>query len=228
MIYEFDGCVLDRTTQELRRDGELVHVEPQVLAVLELLVANRDRMVTKIELLDEVWGDRFVSESALTSRIKLARKACGDSGREQRIVKTVHGRGYRFVADVVERRPGRDAPPAPRAGQPSVTSGASARAVVGRESELMVMEELVDATRAGARRTAFVTGEPGAGKSTLIAEVVERADGSRAGTSPGAAACEPAAAASNPTSVSSTRSRSCRSSRRTPCATRSRGWHRPG
>ncbi len=100
MIYEFDACVLDTSLQQLWRDREPVHVEPQVLAVLEHLAANNDRVITKIELLDEVWGDRFVSESALTSRIKLARKACGDNGREQRIVKTVHSRGYRFVAEV--------------------------------------------------------------------------------------------------------------------------------
>jgi DNA-binding winged helix-turn-helix (wHTH) protein len=102
VIYEFDACVLDTGTQQLWRDGEVVHVEPQVLAVLEYLAANSDRMVTKIELLDEVWGDRFVSESALTSRIKSARKATGDDGRTQGVIRTVHGTGYTFVAEVVE------------------------------------------------------------------------------------------------------------------------------
>ncbi len=106
MVYEFDNRVLDAATQQLTCDGEPVHVEPQALALLEYLVTNHDRLVTKIELLDEVWGDRFVSESALTSRIKLARKACGDSGREQRIIKTVHSRGYRVIAEVRTRRPG--------------------------------------------------------------------------------------------------------------------------
>ena len=91
VIYEFGDCVLDTATQELMRQGEPVPVEPQVFAVLELLIVNRDRVVTKIDLLDHVWGDRFVSESALTSRIKLARQACGDSGRAQRLIKTVHG-----------------------------------------------------------------------------------------------------------------------------------------
>ena len=73
-----------------------------IFNVCENLVVNSDRMVAKNELMDEVWGDRFVSESAVSSRIKLARQAVGDSGREQHVIKTMHGRGYRFVADVVE------------------------------------------------------------------------------------------------------------------------------
>ena len=102
MIYDFGACRLDTATQELSVQGEPVHVEPQVLAVLEHLLANRDRVVTKIELLDEVWGDRFVSESALTSRIKLARQACGDNGREQKVIKGWPRREFK-----IEARPGR-------------------------------------------------------------------------------------------------------------------------
>ncbi len=77
-------------------------VEPQVFDVLAHLVRHRDRVVPKAELLDEIWGDRFVSESALTSRIKSARRAIGDTGRDQRVIKTIHSRGYRFVAGVVD------------------------------------------------------------------------------------------------------------------------------
>ena len=170
MIYEFDTCVLDTATQQLSCDGEVVHTEPQVLAVLEYLLANHDRVVTKIELLDEVWGDRFVSESALTSRIKLARKACGDSGREQRIVKTVHGRGYRLVAGVVERRPDS---PAPRRSPGTTPTGT---ALVGRDAELAILDETLAATAAGERRVAFITGVTGVGKSALLSEVLERID----------------------------------------------------
>jgi pimeloyl-ACP methyl ester carboxylesterase/DNA-binding winged helix-turn-helix (wHTH) protein len=82
--------------------GALVHVEPQVFDVLAHLVEHRDRVVAKTELLDVVWKHQFVSESALTTRIKQVRQAVGDSGRQQRIVQTVHGRGYRFVAPVDE------------------------------------------------------------------------------------------------------------------------------
>jgi pimeloyl-ACP methyl ester carboxylesterase/class 3 adenylate cyclase/DNA-binding winged helix-turn-helix (wHTH) protein len=98
MRYGFGEVTLDTDTYELRTGGRLVDVEPQVFDVLAYLVANRDRVVPKGELLDAVWGDRFVSESALTTRIKQARQAVGDDGQAQRVVRTLHGRGYRFVA----------------------------------------------------------------------------------------------------------------------------------
>ena len=101
-VYRFADCELDLLQFELRRAGEVVHVEPQVLDVLGYLIANRDRLVAKTELLDAVWGDRFVSESALTSRLKEARRAVGDDGQRQEVIATVHGRGYRFVAAVEE------------------------------------------------------------------------------------------------------------------------------
>jgi pimeloyl-ACP methyl ester carboxylesterase len=74
-----------------------VPVEPQVFEVLAYLVNHRDRVVPKEELMDNVWGGRFVSEAAVTSRIKQARQAIGDNGQAQRLIRTVHGRGYRFV-----------------------------------------------------------------------------------------------------------------------------------
>ena len=100
MDLRFLDFELDVDRRELRRAGEVVAIEGQVFDVLVYLVLNSDRMVAKNELMDEVWGDRFVSESTVTSRIKSARQAVGDSGREQRVIKTVHGRGYRFIADV--------------------------------------------------------------------------------------------------------------------------------
>ena len=102
MIFAFGDTELDTATFELRRAGAAVDVEPQVFDVLALLATRRDRVVTKEELLDEVWGDRFVSESALTSRIRDARRAVGDDGRRQAVIRTIHGRGYRFVAPVVD------------------------------------------------------------------------------------------------------------------------------
>ena len=101
-LYEFGDCQVDLARLELRRAGSRVHVEPQVFDVLAHLIRHRDRVVTKGELLDTVWGDRFVSESALTSRIRAARSAVGDDGGAQRVIRTAHGRGYRFVADVIE------------------------------------------------------------------------------------------------------------------------------
>ncbi len=101
-MIRFADCEVNLGRFELRREQERVHVEPQVFAVLAYLLRNRDRVVTKSELLDAVWGDRYVSESALTSRIKALRRTVGDDGRRQQVIATVHGVGYRFVAPVEE------------------------------------------------------------------------------------------------------------------------------
>ncbi len=96
--YRFADYELDTARHQLRRAGEPVHVEPRALYLLCHLVENRDRVVPKHELLDEVWGDRFVSEAALTTGLRTARLAVGDSGSRQRLIRTVHRRGYQFVA----------------------------------------------------------------------------------------------------------------------------------
>lgn len=96
----FAGYEMDLRRQELRRHDSLVHVEPQVFDLLLHLVRNRDRVVSKDELLDVVWNGRIVSEAALSSRINAARKAIGDDGERQALIKTVHKRGFRFVGEV--------------------------------------------------------------------------------------------------------------------------------
>ena len=110
MIVAFEDLELDLSQVELRRSGVRVPVEPQVFGVLAYLVKHRDRVVPKEELMDSVWGGRFVSETAVTSRIKQARQAIGDNGKAQRLIRTVHGRGYRFIGPARETRPA----PAPR------------------------------------------------------------------------------------------------------------------
>ena len=100
MRFTFGEHVLDTDRYLLERGGESLHVQPQVFDVLSHLVLNRERVVPKTELLDTVWGDRFVSESTLTSRIKAARQSVGDDGILQTVIQTVHGRGYRWVAAV--------------------------------------------------------------------------------------------------------------------------------
>ena len=122
MIYRFDDCEVDTDAYELRRDGDPVPVEPQVFEVIAHLLANRDRLVTKEELLDQVWGSRFVSESALTSRVKDARRALGDDGQRQGVIRTVHGRGYRFIAEVTEPIGDDGAPSSPVPSPPPISS----------------------------------------------------------------------------------------------------------
>jgi pimeloyl-ACP methyl ester carboxylesterase/DNA-binding winged helix-turn-helix (wHTH) protein len=102
LIFAFGDCELDLDRYELRRAGLLRPVEPQVFDLLAVLIRERHRVVPKEELLDTVWGNRFVSESALTSRVKAARQAIGDDGRTQRLIRTAHGRGYQFAASVDE------------------------------------------------------------------------------------------------------------------------------
>lgn len=102
MIYRFGHYSLDTDLLELRGPDGPVAIEPQVFDLLHYLVRNRDRVVSKREILDTLWADRFVSESALSSRMKSARKAVGDTGSDQRTIRTLHGRGFRFVAPVEE------------------------------------------------------------------------------------------------------------------------------
>jgi predicted ATPase/DNA-binding winged helix-turn-helix (wHTH) protein len=98
--YAFGEWVLDILRRELRRGDRPVALEPQVFDVLAYLVEHHDRVVSKDELFDRIWGHRFVSDAALITRIMAARKAVGDDGRAQRLIKTVHGHGYRFSGEI--------------------------------------------------------------------------------------------------------------------------------
>jgi len=100
MIYSFGPFELDLTKVELRDNGKPCPIEPQVFALIAYLAEHRDRMVSRDELFEKLWEGRVVSDSALASRIKSARRALGDDGRKQAIIKTVHGQGLRFVANV--------------------------------------------------------------------------------------------------------------------------------
>jgi DNA-binding winged helix-turn-helix (wHTH) protein/pimeloyl-ACP methyl ester carboxylesterase len=122
--FAFDELILDLSRFELRHGSEFVSIEPQAFDVLAYLIRHRDRVVRKEELMDEVWGGRFVTEAAVTSRIKQVRRAIGDDGNAQRLIKTVHGRGYRFVADVRELDPTPSTEP--RSSRPRLTTTESA------------------------------------------------------------------------------------------------------
>jgi TolB-like protein len=100
MIYRFGPFELDLATVELRADGATRNLEPQVFGLLALLVENHGRLVSKDEIIEKVWDGRVVSDAAVASRVKSARQALGDDGANQRFIKTVHRRGFRFVAEV--------------------------------------------------------------------------------------------------------------------------------
>lgn len=126
MIYRFGASTLDTATCELRTGGDLVPVEPQVFALLTLLIENRHRLVGRDEIVEQVWNGRIVSEAAISSRVKSARQALGDDGAAQRMIRTVPKLGFRFVAEVEQavlvspqaRAPEIEAPPL--AARPSI------------------------------------------------------------------------------------------------------------
>jgi DNA-binding winged helix-turn-helix (wHTH) protein/tetratricopeptide (TPR) repeat protein len=162
VIYAFEGFELDVDAYALRRGGEVVSLEPQVFDVLRHLVEHRDRVVPKMELLDQVWGTRYVSESALTTRIKEVRRALDDDGRSQRLIRTATGRGYQFTGDVSVSGRG----PARGPGADGTTEARPS--LIGRGAELAVLHRAAEEASEGQRRVVLVEGEPGAGKTTLL------------------------------------------------------------
>jgi DNA-binding winged helix-turn-helix (wHTH) protein/tetratricopeptide (TPR) repeat protein len=157
----FGDCELSVERIELRRAGRIVDMEPQVFDVLAYLLRHRERVVPKTELLDQIWGNRFVSESALSSRIKSVRRAVGDTGRDQRIIKTVYGRGYRFVADANE--------------QPAIAGPAAAGEDDGAAAPEHRVLRALGAVAAGTGAAIQISGGPGSGKTELLQRVAETA-----------------------------------------------------
>jgi predicted ATPase/DNA-binding winged helix-turn-helix (wHTH) protein/Flp pilus assembly protein TadD len=167
VVIRFADVTIDAEGHEVRRAGDTVDVQPQVLDVLLHLIRHRERVVSKEELLDAVWQHRFVTESALTSRIKSARQVIGDNGRDQQMIRTVHGRGYRFVAMV-------DADPVGTQGSPDLVPRRlpiQTTPFVGRELELRrIAEQLSDPEC----RLLTIVAPGGMGKTRLAVEVAER------------------------------------------------------
>jgi DNA-binding winged helix-turn-helix (wHTH) protein/class 3 adenylate cyclase len=116
MIYVFGDCALDTGLYALHRAGHSIRLRPKVFQVLTYLLAHRERVVSRQELCEQVWPDQFISDAALESAIRRVRQAIGDSGRAQRLIQTLHGHGYRFIAAVTvrpEARPSGEAEAAP-------------------------------------------------------------------------------------------------------------------
>jgi DNA-binding winged helix-turn-helix (wHTH) protein/tetratricopeptide (TPR) repeat protein len=160
-LYVFDDFEFDQRLFELRRCGELVKIEPKVFNLLAYLIENRDRVVSKTELLEKLWPNEFVGESALTYCIKSARQALRDDGAAQRLIKTFQRRGYRFVAPVKVGSP----PPAAADG-PLPPSPRTAPGIwVGREREMSELLGALDQACQGQGRIVLLIGEPGIGKT---------------------------------------------------------------
>jgi len=100
MVYRFESYEVDTSTFKLMAKGVSIAVEPQVFDLIVFLIENRERLISRQELFDSLWHDKEVSDTSLSNHIKSARKVLGDNGHTQQIIKTVHGRGYQFIAKV--------------------------------------------------------------------------------------------------------------------------------
>jgi len=105
MLYRIENIEIDTLNFHLTIDGIAAAIEPQVFDLIIYLITHRDRLVTRQEIFDNIWADRIVSDDSLSSHIKKARKVLGDDGKLQRVIKTIHGRGFQFIADTEELNP---------------------------------------------------------------------------------------------------------------------------
>jgi predicted ATPase/DNA-binding winged helix-turn-helix (wHTH) protein len=167
MPYVFGEYTLDTQRYELRREGSRLPLRPKVFQVLTYLIEQRHRVVTRDELLAEVWPNQSVGEETLTSCVKEARRTLGDSGQAQCVIQTVHGRGLRFVAEVTVTGPPLASLTTPL---PPVQTTVLAlpRPLVGREVELIRLHQWYATTRQGQRQVGFITGDPGIGKTAMV------------------------------------------------------------
>ncbi|WP_228373515.1 winged helix-turn-helix domain-containing protein [Demequina gelatinilytica] len=117
--FRFEDFELDPARFQLTRAGQPVRVEPRAFDLLRLLVSHHERVVTKQEILEHVWGTEFVSDAALTTALRTVRRAVGDTGADQRVIRTAHGRGYQLVAEVQVVGGGDDAPVIPSHAAPA-------------------------------------------------------------------------------------------------------------
>ncbi len=186
MRYTFGAYELDTDRFELVRAGEPVGMEPQTFEVLAYLVEHPERVVSRQELLDAVWGTAYISDAALATRIKEARRAVGDDGQAQRMIRTVHGRGYRFVGrdkadpqaasqatEHPAQQPGFATTPPALATTASGTSPEFAQPplFVGRAGELDRLRYALDRAIDGTAGIVMLTGEPGIGKTRTAQEL---------------------------------------------------------
>lgn len=169
MIYRFSNCEVDTKLMELRRDGDPHQMDPLGFDLLVYLIENHDRVLTRDELLDALWPGKVVTDSALSSRLKSVRSAVGDTGSSQKIIKTVHGRGYRFVARLDDT--------SAAAAAPDVQFEAVFRqsSAVGRDVEMGKLMRWQQRAAGAERQIVLISGDAGVGKTTLARSYADAA-----------------------------------------------------
>jgi DNA-binding winged helix-turn-helix (wHTH) protein/predicted ATPase len=184
MFYIFGNCTLDTQRHELRRAGEPIKLTRKDYEVLLYLVQHSDHLVTKEELLEHVWPDVYVDDTAVARCIRTVRRAVGDSPETQHVIKTVHGQGYRFVAPLTVQEQLPTLPPSvpfpvvASVPSPMATEAAArghATPFVGREEELSALRQRWERAKAGDGQVVLLNGEPGIGKSRLAQKLKEQA-----------------------------------------------------
>jgi DNA-binding winged helix-turn-helix (wHTH) protein/tetratricopeptide (TPR) repeat protein len=168
-LISFPPFLLDPANEQLWRGRRLVALKPKTFAVLRHLVERPQRLVTKEDLLDALWGDVEVGEAVLKTHLREIRQALGDNVRAPRFIETVHRRGYRFIAGVRQV-----SGPAPDH-SPHVASATPG--IVGRHVELARLHDCLERAQLGQRQIVFVTGEPGIGKTSLVRAFLQRLEG---------------------------------------------------
>jgi DNA-binding winged helix-turn-helix (wHTH) protein len=167
-IIAFQDFELDELRFELRRGGELVHVQPKVLRLLFYLARHRQRSVSTQELLDALWPGERVTVASIKRAVGGARRALGESAESQVSIRTVRSHGYQFVRDLTASRHSEPVLPPLSAAQPN-------GGFVGRQRVLAELEQRLARARAGVGQLVLVSGEPGIGKSRLLQELRQRA-----------------------------------------------------
>ncbi|HEY6878331.1 MAG TPA: AAA family ATPase, partial [Polyangiales bacterium] len=195
MLHKFLDFELDEECCELRSQGQVVATQRRVFDLIVHLLRQRDRVVSRDELIDALWQGNVVSDAAISQVIMLARKALRDEGESQRVIKTVRGRGIRFVAQVdshprESRRASESAPPQasppprtsapPEAGPPpegvaQLIPHMQRQPLLGRGRELSALRTRLASAELGQGSLLLVEGEPGIGKTTLAEEIAREA-----------------------------------------------------
>jgi DNA-binding winged helix-turn-helix (wHTH) protein/tetratricopeptide (TPR) repeat protein len=187
MLHTFLDFELDEELCELRCQGQAVATQGRVLDLIALLLRSRDRVVSRDELMDTLWQGNVVSDAAISQVIMLARKALGDEGESQRVIKTVRGRGIRFVAPVQSaERAIAEASALPEARETELPTSALAsphvleplrdEPLLGRSSELRALLARLGRAELGRGSLVLVEGEPGVGKTTLAEQLASAAE----------------------------------------------------
>jgi DNA-binding winged helix-turn-helix (wHTH) protein len=147
----FAEFVLDTAMRQLLRDGTRVHLEPKALELLDLLIERRPRAVSKVEIQRRLWPDTFVSESSLTGLVAQVRKALADDRRQERFLRTVHGFGYAFIAEIATEGVKAPDPPARLIWEDSSFDLRPGENVVGRSEEASIRIDAPGVSRQHAR-----------------------------------------------------------------------------